>query len=230
MKRSDLLIAAGIVLLFIPFIISEPLYEAYDEFYSRFPFLTSFVKFSLLATTGEVIGLRIRTGKYYKSGFGIIPRALVWGILGMTVQAAFIIFAGGVPILLEFMGFQDSQSVMEGSLSLSKAGVAFSISLLLNLFYAPVLMTAHKVTDSHIELTGGTVRGFLGKIDVAKILSEISWNSHWGFVLRKTILLFWVPAQTLNFLMPEEFRVLIAAIYGIILGVILAFAARAKTD
>jgi len=49
-------------------------------------------------------------------------------------------------------------------------------------------------------------------------------------VLKRTIILFWVPAQTVNFLMPEQFRVLIAAIYGIILGIILAFAALSRSD
>ena len=227
-KTSDLVILLALAALFLPFILFERIYNFYDQFYFNYPFLTSFMKFAILATAGELIGLRIRTGSYFTKGFGIAPRAIVWGVLGITIQAAFIIFAQGVPILLEFMGFTGSPSAMEGEFSISKLGTAFSISLLLNLFYAPVLMTAHKITDSHIKRTGGTIRGFFGRMDVAIILSEINWDSHWGFVLRKTIILFWIPAQTINFLMPEQFRVLIAAIYGIILGVILAFAARAK--
>ena len=61
-------------------------------------------------------------------------------------------------------------------------------------------------------------------------MKQIDWNTHYGFVLKRTIILFWVPAQTVNFLMPEQFRVLIAAIYGIILGIILAFAALSRSD
>ncbi|HUS86304.1 MAG TPA: Mpv17/PMP22 family protein [Bacteroidales bacterium] len=228
MKRSDILILLALVVLFLPFILFERIYNFYDQFYVNYPFLTSFVKFAILATAGELIGLRIRTGTYFRKGFGILPRAIVWGFLGVTIQAAFIIFTRGVPMLLEFMGFTGSTSAMSGKFSLNRLGVAFSISLFLNLFYAPVLMTVHKITDSHIEITGGTIRGFLSRMDVAVILAEINWDSHWGFVLRKTIVFFWIPAQTINFLLPEQFRVLIAAIYGIILGVILAFAARTK--
>jgi hypothetical protein len=36
----------------------------------------SFIKFSILATLGEVIGLRIKTGNYHQKGFGLIPRAI----------------------------------------------------------------------------------------------------------------------------------------------------------
>lgn len=230
MKKSDILLILFLAVIFTPFILSETLYNYYDSFYSRFPFITSFIKFAILATTGELIGLRIRTGKYSAPGFGILPRALVWGILGMTIQAAFIIFARGVPIMLEFAGLDGSVRAMNGSFSAGKLGVAFSISILLNIFYAPVLMTVHKITDSHIEMTGGTVHGFFSPVRVSQILKGIDWNIHYGFVLRKTIILFWIPAQTLNFLMPEQFRVLIAAFYGIILGVILAFAALSKAD
>ena len=55
--------------------------------------IMSFVKFALLSTLGEVIGLRISTGVYYKKGFGITPRAFVWGILGMGINLAFIVFS-----------------------------------------------------------------------------------------------------------------------------------------
>lgn len=230
MNRKDILLLLFLAALFTPFIVSDTIYNYYDRFYSSWPFAGSFIKFAILATTGEMIGLRIRTGRYFAAGFGILPRAVVWGVLGLTIQAAFIIFAAGVPVLLEFAGARGAIAAMTGPLTPAKAGVAFSISLLLNIFYAPVLMTAHKVTDSHIENTGGTVKGLFSRMDISSILKGIDWDTHWGFVLKKTIVFFWIPAQTINFLMPEQFRVLIAAIYGIILGMILAFASISKTD
>lgn len=230
MKRSDLGIVLLLIMIFLPFIVFESAYNFYSESYIRFPFLLSFLKFALLATIGEVIGLRIRTGKYSREGFGIFPRAIVWGFLGMTIQAAFLIFASGAPRLLEFIGIESASAYMEGPLGWGKLLSAFSISFFLNIFYAPVLMTVHKITDTHIELKGGTVSGLFSRMNVIAILKKIDWDMHYGFVLKKTIFLFWIPAQTINFLMPEELRVLIAAIYGIILGVILAFAARNKTD
>jgi hypothetical protein len=230
MKRSDIFPPLFLSLLFAPFILSSRVYDFYNTFYSSWPFITSFLKFALLATTGELIGLRIRTGSYYAKGFGVIPRAIVWGFLGITIQAAFIIFASGVPKLLAFAGMTDAPTLLDGDFSFGKVVVAFSISTLLNLFYAPVLMTFHKITDTHIELSGGTVKALFSRMDIAAILKNTDWKMLWGFVIKRTIPLFWIPAQTINFLMPEQFRVLIAAIYGIILGIILAFAARGKDD
>jgi hypothetical protein len=230
MKREDLYPLIFLIAVFAPFLLFERAYGFYDNFYESFPFITSFIKFAILATAGEVIGLRIRTGSYTAKEFGLVPRAIVWGFLGITIQAAFIIFARGVPELLTFAGAGDAKSALAGPLTAGKVGVAFAISALLNIFYAPVLMVTHKITDTHIVMNGGNILGFLRPVKVREILERTDWQMLWGFVIKRTIPLFWIPAQTLNFLMPEKFRVLIAAIYGIILGVILAFSARAKND
>ncbi|MCK7530556.1 MAG: hypothetical protein MZV63_05680 [Marinilabiliales bacterium] len=37
---------------------------------------------------GEMLGSRIRTGIYLPTGFGLIPRALVWGFLGYDGQGS----------------------------------------------------------------------------------------------------------------------------------------------
>jgi hypothetical protein len=103
---------------------------------------------------------------------------------------------------------------------------AFSVGAMLNLFFAPVFMTVHKITDAHIAATGGSLRGFFSPINVREIIATINWRVQWDFVFKKTIPLFWIPAQTFNFLLPAEYRILVAAIYSIILGVILAIAAH----
>jgi hypothetical protein len=220
MKRSDLLFVTFIIALFVPFIISDNLYNFYDTFNNAHGFIASFIKFAVLATAGELLGLRIRTGSYRSEGFGILPRAFIWGLLGLAIKSAFIIFGTGVPAVLASLGAGDCSGIL----------TAFSISLFLNLFFAPVLMTLHKVTDTHISLTGGTMAGLFKKVDVAAILATVNWKIHWGFVLKKTIPLFWIPAHTITFLLPQGFQVLFAALLGIVLGVILAFAARSKSD
>ena len=191
------------------------MFETYYNFNLEHGLLMSFIKFSILATLGEVIGLRIKTGAYYKKGFGLLPRALVWGFLGMTIYMAFAIFASGTPVLLEKLGFENAGRLL----------VSFSIATALNLFYAPVMMTFHKITDIHILETGGSLRGFLKPIQFARIFREINWDVQWNFVFKRTIPLFWIPAHTITFLLPEEYRVLFAAFLGIVLGVLLAVAA-----
>jgi len=188
--------------------------------------IMSFVKFAILATMGEVIGLRIKTGSYNQPGFGILPRAIVWGFLGMTVKAAFVIFGTGAPALLEVLGMSNATEIIKSGLSPEKVLIAFSISTSLNLFYAPVLMTFHKITDIRITNNGGTVRGLFRPIKFSEIFPAINWRIQWDFIFKKTIPLFWIPMQTINFLLPSQFQILVAALLGIALGVLLAIASQ----
>jgi len=220
MKRSDLVFIATIILLFTPFFVSSGIYNFYFDFNAEHGFITSFIKFAILATSGEMLGLRIKTGSYISKGFGVIPRAFVWGFLGLAIKAAFMIFSSGVPHLVTYLGLDAN----------SKLLMAFSISFFMNLFFAPVMMTLHKITDAHILLTGGTLAGLFSRIDTGSILSSINWRMHWGFVLKRTIPLFWIPAHTITFLLPQSYQILFAALLGVVLGVILAFSARTKSD
>jgi len=229
-QRKDLLFILGVIAFFLPFFISNKLFGAYYQFNLDHGLLMSFIKFFFLATLGEVIGLRIKTGSYNYKGFGLVPRAIVWGFLGMTIYMAFAIFAAGTPVFLEKLGFKDAGLILHSALSWKKVLVSFSIATALNLFYAPVMMTFHKITDIHILEKGGTVRGLFAPIDFARIFKEINWDVQWNFVFKRTIPLFWIPAQTINFLLPEEFRVLVAAFLGIVLGVLLAIAALKGAD
>jgi hypothetical protein len=228
--RKDLFFLLAVTGFFLPFFISSELFEAYYQFNLKHGLLMSFIKFFILATLGEVIGLRIKTGSYYYKGFGLLPRALVWGFLGMTIYAAFAIFASGTPVFLEKLGFTDASIILHSDLSWKKVAVSFSIATALNLFYAPVMMTFHKITDIHILENGGTLRGFFTPVHFARIFKEINWDVQWNFVFKRTIPLFWIPAQTITFLLPEEFRVLFAAFLGIVLGVLLAVAALKNAE
>jgi len=219
---------AAFTAIFVPFFLSENLYAFFRNFTTEWAFTASFIKFALLATMGEMLGHRIRTGRYTSPGFGLLPRALVWGFLGMTVKAAFLIFGAGVPSVAGQLGMSDPDAVMKGGITAAKVLLAFSISTFLNIFYAPVLMVTHRISDLHIGVTGGSLAGFFTVPDTAGLLKQIDWNTMWGFVLKKTIPLFWIPAQTITFLLPSEFQILFAAILSVVLGVILAFAAAGK--
>jgi hypothetical protein len=188
----------------------------------------AFIKFAILATTGEMIGLRIKTGLYYHSHFGLMSRMLVWGLLGISIKIAFIIFAKGTPAIMQYLGFEDATKVMKLPFSLSKLYIAAAISILMNLIYAPVMMTLHRITDLHIEETKGKFTHLFQNWDVVRYFQLINWDIQWNFVFKKTIPFFWIPAHTLTFLMPTDFQVLFAALLGIILGIILAVASKMK--
>ncbi|MCF6171824.1 MAG: hypothetical protein L3J31_03505 [Bacteroidales bacterium] len=226
MKKQDIFFWGIIILLFLPFLISGKVLGIYLELNQQHGMLMAFVKFALLATLGEIIGLRIKTGSYFQPGFGILPRMVVWGFLGLTIKMAFIIFSSGTPLFLEYLGVNDARSVLAGPPGAGKVSVAFATSAALNLVYAPVMMTFHKITDTHILSTGGTLRGFFKPVPISKIFVNLNWDVMWNFVFKKTIPFFWIPAHTLTFLLPPDQQVLFAALLGVALGTILAVAGR----
>ncbi|MCT4627426.1 hypothetical protein [Halodesulfovibrio sp.] len=221
MTRADkfvLLSVAGILLLLVGV---PALGDMFMQATQRHGYLMSFAKFAVLATFGECLALRIVSGKYWKKGFGVLPKMIVWGLLGVVIKAAFGIFIAGVPTLFVSLGL--AELTHSGSFA-AKAVIACSISVCLNTIFAPVFMTMHKITDGHISDNAGRLSSLLIPIDMKKQFNAINWDIQWGFVFKKTIPLFWIPAHTVTFLLPHDFRILFAAALGIVLGVILAFA------
>lgn len=226
MRTKDFIFILIVIAVFLPFVISDVLYDWYLAFNAEHGMVMSFLKFGILATMGELLGLRISKGVYYFEGFGVLPRAIVWGILGMGINMAFIVFSTGVPAFMGYMGMNNLTEVMAGALTPEKVLLAFSISVVMNSIFAPVFMTLHKITDMHIMNNGGTLRGLFTPIKMGDIMQNLNWKVQWGFVFKKTIPLFWFPAHTITFLLPGEMRVLFAALLGVLLGVILSIAAR----
>lgn len=229
MKKNDFLIILATILVFLPFVLLPSFLHAYHWFNGQFPYSASFVKFALLATLGECIGLRIRTGFYNRPGFGILPRAMVWGFLGVVIKVAFVIFGEGSPVVLKVLGIgfpmADPADILRTTgFSWLKLLAAFSVGALLNLLFAPVFMVFHRLTDTHITATGGTLKGFFTTFRAGDYIRQNDWVTFFDFVILKTIPLFWIPAQTLNFMLPEGYRILVAAVYSIILGILLSVA------
>ena len=229
MKRADVIVILVVILVFLPFFLFPSVLKAYETTNATFPYWAGFIKFAILATFGECLGLRIRAGVYNKPGFGLLPRALVWGFLGVVIKIAFVVFGEGSPVVLKTLGIgfppgDPADILRHPGFSWLKLLTAFSVGTLMNLLFAPVFMAFHRITDMHIMNTGGTLKGFLSPIPVGQYIHEGDWVTFWNFVIKKTIPLFWIPAQTLNFMLPEGYRILVAAIYSVILGILLSLA------
>ncbi len=226
MKTSDLVFAGIFILIFAPFFLFSEAYTWFKTMTAEYGLWMSFIKFAILATLGECLGLRIKTGRYFYAGFGVLPRAMVWGFLGLFIFIAFMVFKTGIPVFVEAMGLDGAVLSMKGDFTTTKLLTSFAISFFLNLIFAPPMMTFHKITDTHIEKNGGKVTSLLKCIKMGEIMQGINWNVQWGFVFKRTIPFFWIPAHTITFLLPAEFQVLFAALLGVALGVILAVASQ----
>ena len=230
MKKSDLLLIICVAVVVVPFFLFENVMSLYVEALHSHKIAMSFIQFALLATLGESLALRITQGVYNRPGFGLLPRAIVWGVIGVIIKTAFTIFAVGAPDFVGHYVYSLPDKVMAGQFSVPKLIAAFSISVTMNLMFAPVFMTFHKITDMHIIKNGGTLKGLFRPIDFANNLKEIDWSVMWGFVFKKTLFLFWIPAHTITFLLPPVYQILFAAVLGVALGILLGVAGRKKVQ
>ena len=214
MKKGDF-IWGGILLAFIAFVIYPRTHVIFVEATTAHPYIGGFLKFALLATMGEMLVGRLAKGHWSKAP-GFIGRVVIWGLLGMVITLIFQIFAGGVNYAFS-SGYLLGQN--------SPFVVAFMISLTMNLTFAPTMMAFHRFTDTYLDLKYGES---VAKPSVKQVVERIDWNGFVSFVLLKTVPFFWVPAHTITFLLPPEYRVLVAAMLSIALGLLLTMAKRKK--
>ena len=239
MKKGDIILIVCVAAVAALFAIPQThAAEGFNWATAHHPYIMAFFKFAILATLGEMLALRIREGVYNKKGFGVLPRMIVWGFLGMAIAMSMVIFKSGTSVFLGTVadaitgnsGHIDAYSGWSAwDFGWGKLGIAFAVSVLMNSIFAPVMMTFHKCTDIHITDNGGTVRGLLRPMKMREIMStKVNWDIQWNLVIKKTIPLFWFPMHTITFILPANLQVLFAALLGVALGLILALAGGSK--
>ena len=219
MKRGDLLwgaVLAGIVALLI-------LPATHDLFLTASgssPYLMGFFKFAILASMGELLALRI-VAQEWKKPKGLLWRAVIWGVIGMTITLMFTLFDAGVRSCMErgYLPYAGGEGLIPALMT------AFFISTVTNLFFGPSFMLFHRITDTWIELGQGKISR-MQRIRLEEILNAADLKGFVSFVVFRTIPAFWIPAHTVTFMLPPEYRVLMAAMLSVCLGVILGFARK----
>lgn len=211
MKKEDFLWILTLA-LFVLFLIYPSTHALFISATNSHPYLVGFAKFAILATMGELLARRLVVGHWEKPG-GLLFRAVVWGFLGMLIVIIFSIYATGVKAAMQahLLPFQGSSLAF-----------AFFTSAIMNTTFAPTMMGFHRLTDTYIDLK------LSGKsnITLSDVAGAVDWRSFVSFVCVKTIPFFWIPAHTITFFLPAEYRVLMAAMLSIALGAILSFAKK----
>ena len=180
--------------------------EDYFKFSSIYMYLDGFIKFGVLATMGELLSNRITSGIWKKTK-GLIWRALLWGIFGLIVTLMFTLFSEGV------MGAQRKGLLLDNNKYLT----AFFISATMNSTSGPVMMAAQRIGSTYIDLRYNN-----DSIALKEAIEVIDWVSFLSFEVFITTPLIWIPANTITFLMPEGYRILVAALLSMVLGLILS--------
>jgi hypothetical protein len=212
MKKGDLFF--GIVLIaIIAFLTNPPTRELYEKATSAYPYLSGFFKFFILATMGELVACRITFGEWKKPN-GLPVRSLIWGFVGFMNVPLFRIFSNGVHAV-------QTAGIIPGDNNYALL-TAFYTSVAVNITLGPAIMFFHRISDSYIDL-------FCTHNEwpsVGEVSNHINWENYISFVMFKTVPLVWIPAHTITFSLPPQHRVLVAAFLSMILGGILAFAAK----
>ena len=219
MKRGDFLWGA-ILLGMIAFLIAPLTHALFLTASKTSPYLMGFIKFAVLATMGELLAIRIKTGDWKKPK-GVLWRVIVWGIIGMMVTLMFALFDAGVRSCME----RGYLPLVAGEGFFPKLVTAFFISTITNLFFGPSFMLFHRLTDTWIDLGQGRMSQ-MRKITLNAVLEGADLKGFVAFVVCRTIPAFWIPAHTVTFMLLPEYRVLMAAMLSICLGAILGISRK----
>jgi hypothetical protein len=218
LKKGDILSISLFVLLgFV--LLYDRTRSVYLALNLTHPYIMGFFKVGILATFGEILAMRISKNDYTMPT-GVLYRFIVWGLLGMVFVAVFELFGSGTKALLE-------KNLLPYTESTRPFFQAFYTSLLMNLIFAPSFMAFHKITDACIDMANGKIKNMFS-IKFDDVLLHIDWKTFVNFVILKTIPFFWIPAHTVTFLLPSSYRVLMAALLSIALGVFLSLRRKAK--
>ena len=161
---------------------------------------SSFVQFFILGTIGEILGITVSGKKISKNLVLWLEKAFAWGFLGLVIKYAFTGFTGFIEKLFH-------KGLLLSSLEENVIFTAFMVSLVMNILFGPQMMFFHRFTDNLIAKT----KGFTG---IEKSLLTLLW--------------FWIPAHTITFCLPVDFRIGLAAMWSVILGIIMGYFKRDK--
>lgn len=215
MKKGDYLwglaLLAWIVILMVP--ASRTAFMAATEAH---PYIMGFIKFAILASMGDLLGIRVLKGEWIKPK-GMQYRAVVWGIIGVMTTLVFTVFMGGAAA---------AQAAGKLPFEGSAVATAFFGSSIMNLTFGPMMMAFHRFTDMYIDTRYEKLEG---RITISRLIDRNDWHSLVEFSWLKACPFFWIPAHTVVFMLPGQYRVLVSAFLSIALGLLLAISKKGKT-
>jgi len=177
--------------------------EAYISWVIENPILSAMIQFGLLGTLGEVISFSLKNKKLSIpcSLLQLVFKIFAWAILGVIIKVGFTGMKGFILALIEYRLLPTAFNT--GFLW------AFSVSVITNILFGPQMMAFHRLEDNLIMRQ----KGFDG--------IGTAW---------KTLIWFWIPAHTITFLLPAQFQIGLAALWSIVLGIIMGATKQVKSE
>ncbi len=175
------------------------MFASYTVWVSQNPFVSAFLQFMLLGFLGELLPHWIRKKSLYLpfTRTQSLGKLLAWGLLGLLVKLGFLMMKGAAGAIMAIG--------LLPAFFAAGIGQAFLISVVTNLFFGPQMMFFHRLEDN-------------------LILRERNWaglEKAWW-----TLIWFWIPAHTVTFALPADLQIGLAALWSVVLGLIMGFSKR----
>ncbi len=173
--------------------------DSYINFVLSNPLLSAAIQFAVLGTLGELLSFSFIKKKLALpcNLWQLIAKIIAWAVLGIIIKYGFAGMKGFTSALLEHK--------LLPQVFATGIGWAFAVSVLTNLFFGPQMMFFHRLEDNLIMWE----RNYAG-------LTKAWWTLIW----------FWIPAHTITFSLPLAYQIGLAALWGMILGIILGLSKR----
>lgn len=166
----------------------------YAEWVLANPIWSAIVHFAILGTLGEIASVSIVRKRLSWPGNALqtLGKMAAWALLGIVIKYGFAGMKGFTQALLD-------QHLLPAFLA-SGIGWAFAVSVLTNLFFGPQMMFFHRLEDNLIAW---------------------EWNLAGLTTAWWTLIWFWIPAHTVTFALPLAYQIPLAALWSVVLGVIM---------
>lgn len=191
----------GVLAIIALLLIASPTKELFISNTASHPYIMGFFKFAILSIMGELLAAKL-VSKRWQIVPGILPKMFIWGLLGVAIVLMFALYTGGVD-------YAAQAGLLSTGYPKIKILRAFYISTFMNLTFGPIFMAAHRVTDGWIDSRFSPLSK--GKKSLSEVVATVDWSGFIKFVVCKTIPLFWIPAHTITFLLPNQYKVLFTA-------------------
>lgn len=175
--------------------IMTDLFSSYVGWVQTSPILSAMIQFAILGTLGEIISKWIvqKSFRYPFSLFLTLWKMIVWALLGVAIKYAFKGYVG-------FVEYLAGHGMLPAAVLTDKFWHAFAISGLMNVQFGLFLVLVHRLLDN------------LGE-------GKLNWKGLDKSML--SLLWFWIPAHTVTFMQADDLRIGLAAIWSVVLGLIL---------
>lgn len=188
--------------------------EVFEKLSGEHPYLMGFIKFALLATAGELIAIKMASGRFAKPAY-LVARIVIWGLIGIWITYMMKIFFLGSGAMIA-AGLLPGKTLAADSITY-KLIRAFATAATMNLTFGPTFMAVHKCSDTYLALRAQNGKG----VKLGEVIDAVDWKRFVSFTIFKTVPIFWIPAHTVTFLLPSEYQVMLAALLSVALGIIL---------